>query len=172
MLLVGLLVVSMLSDQILTINLVASTVIFYAAARIYVLPKLDRWSFRTVMMPILLLHSFRQLGLMFLTRGATYPGMPPRFAYPAAFGDLLAAALAFAALIAVVGNYRVSRILVWAFNIEGTLDLIDAIVLATVYNAPQYMGPVYWIPAFWVPALLVTHYITFVVLLRKPTRAS
>jgi hypothetical protein len=26
------------------------------------------------------------------------------------------------------------------------------------------MGPAYWIPAFWVPALLVTHYITFVVL--------
>jgi hypothetical protein len=28
------------------------------------------------------------------------------------------------------------------------------------------MGPAYWIPAFWVPALLVTHYITFVVLLK------
>jgi len=26
------------------------------------------------------------------------------------------------------------------------------------------MGPAYWIPAFWVPALLVTHYITFLVL--------
>jgi hypothetical protein len=29
------------------------------------------------------------------------------------------------------------------------------------------MGPAYWIPAFWVPALLVTHYITFVVLMRR-----
>jgi hypothetical protein len=28
------------------------------------------------------------------------------------------------------------------------------------------MGPAYWIPAFWVPALLVTHYITFVVLVK------
>ena len=28
------------------------------------------------------------------------------------------------------------------------------------------MGPAYWIPAFWVPALLVTHYITFVILLK------
>jgi hypothetical protein len=26
------------------------------------------------------------------------------------------------------------------------------------------MGPAYWIPAFWVPALLVTHYITFIIL--------
>ena len=56
------------------------------------------------------------------------------------------------------------RILVWAFNLEGTLDLMTAIVLATVYGAPVYMGPAYWIPAFWVPALLVTHYITFLVL--------
>jgi hypothetical protein len=162
----------MFSDRILTINLVASTVIFYAAARIYVLPKLDGWSFRTVMAPILLLHSFRHLGLMFLTRGATYPGMPAQFAYPAAFGDLLASVLAFASLIAVVGNYRGCRALVWAFNIEGTLDLIDAIVLATAYDAQAYMGAAYWIPAFWVPALLVTHYITFVVLLRNRTRAE
>jgi hypothetical protein len=26
------------------------------------------------------------------------------------------------------------------------------------------MGAAYWIPAFWVPALLVTHYVTFIVL--------
>lgn len=37
-------------------------------------------------------------------------------------------------------------------------------VAATIYNAPIYMGATYWIPAFWVPALLVTHYITFIVL--------
>jgi hypothetical protein len=39
-----------------------------------------------------------------------------------------------------------------------------AIVLSTLFGAPPYMGVAYWIPAFWVPALLVTHYITFLVL--------
>ena len=39
--------------------------------------------------------------------------------------------------------------------------------MATIYNAPVAMGPTYWIPAFWVPLLLVTHYVTFV-LLRHP----
>jgi hypothetical protein len=29
-----------------------------------------------------------------------------------------------------------------------------------------FMGPAYWIPAFWVPALLVTHYLTLVILLK------
>ena len=150
--------------RILTVNLVASTLLFYVAARIYVLPRIGGWGFRSVMPPILLLHSFRHLGLMFLTRGATYPGMPAQFAYPAALGDLFAAVLASASLVAVVRNHRAGRILVWVFNVEGTLDLITAIVLATVHGAPVYMGPAYWIPAFWVPALLVTHYITFLVL--------
>jgi hypothetical protein len=49
---------------------------------------------------------------------------------------------------------------------EGTLDLMAAITLGTVYGADVFMGAAYWIPAFWVPALLVTHYITFVVLIR------
>ena len=36
--------------------------------------------------------------MMFLTRGATYPGLPPEFAYPAALGDLLTAIIAFLAI--------------------------------------------------------------------------
>jgi hypothetical protein len=41
-----------------------------------------------------------------------------------------------------------------------------AITLATVYGVAPYMGPAYWIPAFWVPALLVTHFVTFMLLLK------
>jgi len=153
--------------SILTLNLAFSTLVFWIAARLYLLPNLANLQPRTVLLPILLLHSFRHLGLMFLAAGATYPGIPSQFAYPAAFGDLLAALLALAAIPAVAGNWRGARLLVWVFNVEGTVDLIAAITLATIYDAPSYMGPAYWIPAFWVPALLVTHYITFVVLLRS-----
>jgi hypothetical protein len=91
-------------------------------------------------------------------------GSVSQFAYPAAFGDLLAALLAIAAILAVVKDMRGSRLLIWIFNVEGTLDLAAAITLATIYGAATSMGPAYWIPAFWVPALLVTHYITFIVL--------
>src|SRR3989442_13048527 len=103
---------------------------------------------------------------MFLAPGGTYAGMAPQFAYPAAFGDLVAALLAVAAIPAVALNARGARLLVWVFNAEGTVDLIAAITLATVYGAAAHMGPAYWIPAFWGPALLVTHYITFIVLLK------
>ncbi|MEW6050512.1 MAG: hypothetical protein AB1644_05560 [Candidatus Zixiibacteriota bacterium] len=53
----------------------------------------------------------------------------------------------------------------------GSLDLIMAIIFATANDAAPYMGAAYWIPAFWVPALLVTHYITFVVLLNRRPQA-
>ena len=154
-------------DRILTLNLIGTTLVFYVAARLYLLPRLGDLAPRSVLVPILLLHSLRHLGLMFLTRGAVFPGMPPQFAYPAALGDLLTALLAFASIPAVLGDWSAGRPLVWTFNIFGTLDLAVAITLATVYGAPASMGPAYWIPAFWVPGLLVTHYVTFIVLRKQ-----
>ena len=152
--------------NILTVNLLFSALVFWIAARIYVVPKLPEFAPRSVLLPILLLHGTRHLGLMFLAPGGTYPGMPPQFAYPAAFGDLLAAVLALVALPAVATDARSAKSLVWLFNVEGTVDLMIAIVLATIYDAAPHMGAAYWIPAFWVPALLVTHYIVFVVLVK------
>ena len=157
-------------DRILTLNLIGTTAVFYVAVRLYLLPQLRDLAPSAVMVPILLLHSLRQLGLMFLTRGAVYSGMPPEFAYPAAFGDLLTAILAFACIPFVLKDWRTARPQVWLFNIVGTIDLIVAITLATAYGAPVTMGPAYWIPAFWVPALLVTHYVTFLVLRKDDIR--
>jgi hypothetical protein len=156
-------------DRILTFNLIGTTAVFYVAARLYLLPRLGELKPRSILLPILLLHSLRHLGLMFLTRGATYPGIPPQFAYPAAVGDLITALLAFASIPAVAKGWKSGRAMVWVFNIFGTLDLAVAITLATVYQAPAFMGPAYWIPAFWVPALLVTHYITFIILRKNWT---
>jgi hypothetical protein len=158
--------------NILTVNLIASTFVFWLLARIYIVPRLSQLDPHAVLVPILLLHSFRHLGLMFLAPGAIFPGMPPQFAYPAALGDLLAALLALAAVPAVLDHRPAARVLVWMFNIEGTLDLIVAIALATIYGAPAYMGAAYWIPAFWVPALLITHYIVFLVLWKHWTPES
>ena len=91
--------------NILTVNLLFSTLVFWIAAKIYVFPKLSELGPRAVLLPILLLHSFRHLGLMFLAPGATYAGIPPQFSYPAAFGDLLAAFLALAAIPACIPKH-------------------------------------------------------------------
>ena len=155
--------------NILTVNLLFSTLVFWIAARIYLLPKLSELEPSAVVLPILLLHSLRHLGLMFLAPGAVYAGIPSEFSTPAAYGDLLTAVLALIAIGAVSARSRAARSPVGIFNVVGTLDLIDAIVRATVYNAAPFMGPAYWIPAFWVPALIVTHYIVFLLLGRRWT---
>jgi hypothetical protein len=53
--------------NILTVNLLFSALVFWIAARIYVLPRLRELTTRSVLLPILLLHSLRHLGLTFLT---------------------------------------------------------------------------------------------------------
>jgi hypothetical protein len=152
--------------NILTVNLLLSTIVFAIAAKLYLIPQLAWVEPRAVVLPILLLHALRHLGLMFLAPGAVDPGIPRQFAVPAAYGDLIAAVLALVAIAAVVRS-QFARPLVGLFNVVGTIDLMLAISLATIYAVAPYMGAAYWIPAFWVPALLVTHYIVFVLLGRR-----
>jgi hypothetical protein len=64
--------------NILTVNLLFSTLIFWLAARIYLVPRLSELAPQMVLVPILLLHALRHLGLMFLAPGAVYPGIPPQ----------------------------------------------------------------------------------------------
>jgi hypothetical protein len=74
--------------------------------------------------PLLLLHSFRFLGLAFLVPGVVSPELPGDFARPAAYGDLIAAVLA---LIALAGlQSRLGIALVWVFNLWGSADLLFA----------------------------------------------
>src|SRR6266481_5717662 len=111
-------------DRILPLNLVANTAIFYIAARLYLVPLLPRLRPQQILLPILLLHSMRHLGMMFLTRGATYPGLSAQFAYPAAFGDLLTAVVALVAIPLVIYSSPIAKLAVWFFNILGTIDLL------------------------------------------------
>src|SRR5512132_3784533 len=101
--------------SILTVNFLLSTLIFWIAARLYVLPRLNQTRPQAILLPVLLLHAFRHLGLMFLAPGATYAGIPPQFAYPAAYGDLLAAILALLSIGAVAIGHWSLRPLLWAF---------------------------------------------------------
>ncbi len=51
--------------------------------------------------PLLVLHSFRFVGLAFLVPGVVAPDLSAAFARPAAYGDLIAAVLALLALAAL-----------------------------------------------------------------------
>ena len=56
--------------------------------------------------------------------------------------------------------------LVWLFNIEGTVDLLNAIYQGLATGIASYhLGAAWFIPTVYVPALLVTHALIFVLLL-------
>ena len=155
-----------MNDNIQLINLLLSTLAFALIAQWYILPAIARLKREDALQPFLLLHSFRHIGLMFLAVGAVKTELPAAFAQPAALGDLTASILAFIALALLRLRWEPAILIVWLFNIEGTLDLLSAVILGALYKAWNGMGATFWIPSVIVPALLVTHYIIFRILLR------
>jgi len=159
-----------MDNLILPLSIVLAVVSYSLIAKWYVMPWLAPLSRKEALTPLLLLHSSRFIGLAFLIPGVTSVPLDPRFANPAAWGDLLAAVLAFIALLALRLEWSAAVPLVWIFNIEGTLDLLNALFQGMRYAPNSDLGATYFIPAVIVPALLVTHFIVFKLLLsQKPT---
>ncbi len=121
-----------MSGPIQLVNLLLSLVAFALIARWYVMPRLVPMERADALAPLLLLHSFRHIGMMFLASGAVKTELPPGFANPAAYGDLTASLLAFIALLALRLRWKFAMLLVWVFNIEGTVDLLTAVSLPRV----------------------------------------
>src|SRR5262249_24844427 len=65
----------------------------------YIWPELRLRQPAEALRALLVLHSFRFVGLAFLVPGVVSPGLPSAFAYSAAYGDIIAAILALLALI-------------------------------------------------------------------------
>src|SRR5258707_7371850 len=117
--------------------------------------------------PALLLHGSRFLGLAFVVPGVVSPELPATFAQPVAYGDFITAILALLAL-ATLGS-RTGTVLTWVFNTFGTADLLFAFYLGnriSLADTPGLLGAGYFILAAYVPLLLITHGLTFRILLR------
>jgi hypothetical protein len=157
----------------LVINVILSTIIFNLAYRWFLKPKLPQLNPASVVVPILLLHSLRHLGLMFLTTGVTSPSIPAQFAVPAAAGDFVSATLALTAAVLIQRKSSWAVPMTWLFTVVGLADFVTAIVLSRIYSAADFLGGAYWIPAFWVPMLIVGHIaIIDVLLLLKREKLS
>src|SRR5215468_11886160 len=134
------------------------------AAR-YIWPALSLRPRSEALRPLLILHSFRFLGMAFLVPGVVSPDLPRAFATAAAFGDIVAAALA---LLSLASLQRAPGLLVaWTFNAWGSVDLVNAFYQANATGlSPGQLGAAYFIPTLIVPLLLITHGLAFRVLLQ------
>ncbi len=153
-------------DLILPISISFSLLAWSLIMYWYIHPVAKEYPLERALIPFLLLHSFRYVGLMFLVPGVTTEVLDSRFSQPAAYGDLIAAILAFIAIAAIQLRARWSIASVWLFNIWGLADLLNAVARGIMFTPDGHLGATYWIPAIIVPLLLVTHGYIFILLIR------
>jgi hypothetical protein len=131
----------------------------------YIWPQLRLRPRAEALRPLLMLHSFRFIGLAFLVPGVVSPDLPPAFAHSAAFGDIVAAMLALLALLALPRRAGVA--IAWVFNLWGAADLLNAFYQANAAGLlAGQLGAAYFIPTFLVPLLLITHGLVLRILLK------
>ena len=133
----------------------------------YVLPYVSRLPLPRALTPLLLFSAFRVNGLFFLVAGIAAADIPKSFAVPTAYGDAAAAALALVAAIALRYQPSMGVALAWAYNVLGSLDLLNALAQVAIRGVmPAHFGATWWLPAVNVPALAVAHFLMFVLLIR------
>ena len=112
-----------------------------------------------------MLHSFRIIGLAFLVPGVVSADLPSAFARGAAYGDVIAAALALTALLLLPSAAGVAS--AWVFSIWGTADLLNAFYQANRAGLlAGQLGAAFFLPTLIVPLLLITHLLGFRILVK------
>ena len=130
-------------------------------------PAVRERSFTDAMRPLLIAHTFRFVGLSFLIPGVVSGDLPATFTFDAAYGDLAATVLAFAALASLRTSFAIP--LLWIFNVCGAADLLNAFYQANAGGIVfGRLGAAYFIPTVVAPLELIMHGLMFRLLLRRP----
>ena len=145
------------ANAIFGLQFLFSLTVYALLARWFVAPHLAGKPLAEALVPLLVPHAFRHVGLSFLVPGVVAQRLPAAFSGPAAYGDLASALLALLALAALRNRWQIALPLVWVFSAVGTTDLLYALGRGFRVDAQLSMGATWFIPTFVVPALLVTH---------------
>jgi hypothetical protein len=150
------------------LSILASFVAFGLVTRLYIWPRLRILVREDALLPLVVPHAFRFIGISFLVPGVVSPSLPTAFAAPAAYGDLVAAILAIAASVALSRRSRLGILFVCLFNVWGASDLLFAFYQGfAVQLDARLLGAAFFIPTVVVPPALVTHGLIFWILVRS-----
>src|SRR5207253_8002495 len=144
----------MTTFQIFGFQFLLSLIAYSLIAGWYVAPRLAVLPLGAALTPLLFLHAFRHLGMVFLVPTVVGPALPAAFAVPAAYGDLLAAVLALLAILGLRGQRRPARMLVWTFSVVGAVDLLNGLYRGARLGVG--LGGAYYIRSFAGPTLPAT----------------
>jgi hypothetical protein len=137
----------------------------------YIWPVLRLRQRADALRPLLILHSFRFIGLAFLVPGVVSPDLPRAFATSTAFGDIVAATLALLSLLLLRSGAGV--LIAWIFNIWGSVDLVNGFYQANATGlSAGELGATFFIPTLIVPLLLITHGLAFRILLQHQSQPA
>ena len=130
----------------------------------YIWPELRLRQRAEALRPVLILHSFRFIGLAFLVPGVVSPDLPSAFAHSAAYGDIIAAMLALLSLLFLPSAAGVAA--AWIFSLWGSADILNAFYQANHAGLlAGQLGAAFFLPTLIVPLLLITHGLAFRILL-------
>jgi hypothetical protein len=161
----------MLAQLAFFVSIAFSGVAWGTVTARYVWPVLRPRQRADALRPLLILHSFRFLGLAFLVPGVVSPDLPRAFATSAAVGDIVAATLALLSLLFLGRGTGV--FIAWIFSVWGSVDLLNAFYQANATGlAPGQLGAAYFIPTVIVPLLLITHGLAFRILLQHQSQPA
>jgi hypothetical protein len=131
----------------------------------YIWPELRLRSRAEALRPLLVLHSFRFIGLAFLVPGVVSADVPSAFSHSAAYGDFIAAILALFSLLLLPSSAGVAA--AWIFNVWGFADILNAFYQANHAGLlAGQLGAAFFLPTLIVPLLLITHGLAFRILLQ------
>jgi hypothetical protein len=103
-----------------------------------------------------------------LVAGMVDPKLSKEFRSSAAYGDLLEAALAFASIFGLRGNWRIAVPLVWVANTWGFVDLLNGVRGVLQLNVPSFNLATFWyVYTFYAPLVLVSHLMIFWILIKS-----
>ena len=150
------------------IQILASVFVCVLIAVWYVWPLLTKLSRNSALTPLLFVHVFRYVGMTLLVTDMIDPKLPREFLSSAAYGDLLAAALALASIFALRSNWRVAVPLVWVFNTWGFVDLLNGVRGLLQLNVPSFnLATVWYIYTFYAPVVIASHLMIFWILVKS-----
>jgi len=159
---------AMNSASIFWLQLLLSCVVCALVVAWYVWPSLTKLPRNSALIPLLFVHVFRYVGMTLLVTGMVDPRLPRDFLNNAAYGDLIAAALALASIFALRSNWRVAVPLVWVFNTWGFVDLLNGVRGVLQLNVPSFNLATFWyIYTFYLPVVVASHLMIFWILFKS-----
>ena len=147
------------------VSIAFSLIAWGVVAARYIWPELRLRERAEALRPLLILHSFRFIGLAFLVPGVVSPDLPSAFAHSAAYGDIIAAILALLSLLLLRRAAGVAA--AWIFNLWGSVDILNAFYQANHAGLlAGQLGAAFFLPTLVVPLLMITHGLAFRILLQ------